>query len=184
MSENQLETQLIKEAKSGDGAAFSKLINSYRKNLFTYLLRFCRERMTAEDLLQETLIKTWQGLKCYNEKQKFSSWLFTIAHNVSIDFFRAKKVRESTTYFESGFDAISETNPYSELVITERKIALQKEVESLPDNQRQVFLLRQHSDMTFKEIAEVMNQSLNTVLSHMNYAVKKLKSSLREENEE
>lgn len=184
MSEKHLETQLIIEAKSGDSSAFGKLINPYRKNLFTYLLRFCRERMTAEDLLQETLIKTWRGLKNYNEKQKFSSWLFVIAHNVSIDSIRARKVREATTFFNDGFEAVSESNPHSELLKTELKITLEKEVESLPNNQKQVFLLRQHSDMTFKEIATVMNQSLNTVLSHMNYAVKKLKSALREENEE
>jgi RNA polymerase sigma-70 factor (ECF subfamily) len=175
------EKQLIKDSKNGDGAAFAELINVYRRNLFTYLLRMSKERMTAEDLFQDTLIKAWEGLKRYNEKQKFSSWLFTIAHNISIDTIRRSKIRKRTTILGDKTEISSGFTPYSELVLTESKIALQKEVDNLPVDQRRVFLLRQHSELSFKEIASIMNQPLNTVLSHMHYAVKKLKRCLNEE---
>jgi RNA polymerase sigma-70 factor (ECF subfamily) len=181
MSEMILEAQLIKDSKKGDSAAFGKLMGIYRDNLFTYLLRMCRERMTAEDLLQETLIKAWNGLKSYNEQQKFSSWLFTIAHNVSIDAIRMRKVRERTTYLSDKNEIAYDYTPHSELVMTESRVALQKEVENLPDDQRRVFLLRQHSTLSFKEIAIIMKQPLNTVLSHMHYAIKKLRRCLNEE---
>jgi RNA polymerase sigma-70 factor (ECF subfamily) len=181
MSEKILEEQLIKDSKIGDSSAFGKLISIYRKNLFTYLLRMCKERMTAEDLLQETLIKAWKGLKGYKEAQKFSSWLFTIAHNVSIDAIRMKKIRERTEYLSDKTDIAHNYTPHSELVITESKVALQREVENLPADQRQVFLLRQHSDLSYKEIAIIMNQPLNTVLGHMHYAIKKLRKCLNEE---
>jgi RNA polymerase sigma-70 factor (ECF subfamily) len=181
MSKMHLEVQLIKDSMNGDSSAFSKLMGIYRKNLFTYLLRMCKEQMTAEDLLQETLIKVWRGLKNYNEQQKFSSWLFTIAHNVFIDAIRMQRTKERTTYIRDKTDLVSYFTPHSELVITESRIALQREIENLPEYQRQVFLLRQHSGLSFKEIAKIMNQPLNTVLSHMQYAVKKLKRCLNEE---
>ena len=181
MSEMIPEAKLIRDSINGDGSAFGKLVNIYRKNLFTYLLRMCKEQMTAEDLLQETLIKAWKGLRGYSEQQKFSSWLFTIAHNVFIDEVRMRNAGENTTYFQSGADIPSNLTPHSELVMTENRVALQREVENLPVAQRHVFLLRQHSGLPFKEIAEIMNQPLNTVLSHMHYAVKKLKRCLHEE---
>jgi len=181
MSEMILEARLVKNSKNGDGSAFGELISIYRKNLFTYLLRMCKDRMTAEDLLQETLIKAWTGLKSYNEQQKFSSWLFTIAHNVSIDAIRMQQLRERPINLREKTDIASYFTPHSEMVITEGRIALQKEVENLPEDQRRVFLLRQQGELSFKEIAEVMNQPLNTVLSHMHYAVKKLKRCLNEE---
>lgn len=175
------EVKLIQDSKNGDNSAFGKLIGIYRKNLFTYLLRMCKERMTAEDLLQETLIKAWKGLKRYNEQQKFSSWLFTIAHNISIDAIRTRKIRGETSYSSDKVDVFSDNTPHSELVMTESKVSLQREVENLPADQRQVFLLRQHSELSFRGIAEVMDQPLNTVLSNMHYAIKKLRRRLNEE---
>lgn len=181
MSEMIPEAKLIQDSKNGDNSAFGKLISIYRKNLFTYLLRMCKDRMTAEDLLQEILIKAWKGLKSYKEQQKFSSWLFTIAHNVSIDAIRKRKIRGETPYLSDKMDIASDYTPHSEMVMTESKVALQREVENLPADQRQVFLLRQHSALSFKEIAIVMNQPLNTVLGHMHYAIKKLRRCLNEE---
>ena len=88
-----LEYQLILRSKQGDASAFGALIKDYRKQLFTYLLKICNNRTTAEDLFQDTLIRVWSGLPNYNEQNKFSSWLFSIAHNTAMDSFRRKKVR-------------------------------------------------------------------------------------------
>lgn len=183
MGEKKLEAQLVQNCKDGDTNAFSKLINIYRTRLFTYLLRLSRDRMTAEDLLQDTLIKVWKGIKNYNEQQKFSSWLFTIAHNVAIDALRTKRLKNIATSINDEVETTSGITPHTELVAAETRFALEKVVETLPENQKWVFLLRQHSGMPFKEIAIVMNQPLNTVLSQMHYAVRKLKESLRERNE-
>jgi RNA polymerase sigma-70 factor (ECF subfamily) len=183
MSERKLEALLIKKCREGDTTAFGKLINIYRTRLFTYLLRISRDRITAEDLFQDTIIKVWIGIKSYNEQQKFSSWLFTIAHNISIDAIRSKKVKERVTNLNEEVEIATNITPHSELVATETRLALEMGIEALPDNQKQVFLLRQHGCMPFKEIAAVMNQPLNTVLSHMHYAIKKLRQGLMEEYE-
>jgi len=138
--------------------------------------------MLAEDLFQNTLIKVWYGFKNYNERQKFSSWLFTIAHNVAVDELRRKKKQYAVSSYINNEAITSGHTPFTELTVMEMQHALDTEVMKLPENQKQVFLLRMHSDLSFKEIAKIMNQPLNTVLGHMHYAVKKLRDKLREEH--
>ncbi|MGD8780614.1 MAG: RNA polymerase sigma factor [Ignavibacteria bacterium] len=179
---NSPDTILIERIKSGDSAAFNLLINNYKNKLFGYLLKLCKDVDAAEDLFQETVIKTWKGLKNYNEKNRFPSWLFSIAHNIAID-----NIRKNKTVIKN-FDP-------AEIEKSEEKVDLQKEyeenemkniinsiVEKLPDKQKQVFLLRQHGGIKFSEIAEMLNEPINTVLSHMNYAVKRIKKDLRDKN--
>jgi RNA polymerase sigma-70 factor (ECF subfamily) len=181
LSEGKLEKQLLKRCRANDQAAFGSLINIYRKRLFSYLLRLSGNKPLAEDLFQETLIKVWKGLKNYNEQNKFSSWLFSIAHNVAVDSMRSKGVRNKLLYTNDSDSYLSNSDPHSEFTATETKEIIVQAVSELPVNQKQVFLLRQHGGMTFKEIAKTMNQPLNTVLGHMHYAVIKLREMLNED---
>ena len=162
-----------------DAAAFGKLIQGYRPQLFTYLLRLCGDRMNAEDLFQETLIKVWKGFKSYNEQNRFSSWLFSIAHNVAVDSIR--KTNNMGYSFEEKTVSVDNDNPLSTLLEKETNELVIAAVNNLPEKQKQVFLLRQHSEMTFKEISKVTNQPLNTVLGHMHYAVTKIRKKLSKE---
>ena len=178
--EKKLEDLLIQNSRAGDKEAFGKLIHFYRRRLYSYLLRSCRDKDLADDLFQEVLIKVWQGLKKYKDRQKFASWLFTVAHNVMIDSKRKKNIKNSDI-FES--DLASDYNLEKKLEFDESKEIIYKILEELNENQRQVFLMRQHSGQTFREISEILNQPLNTVISHMNYAVKKIKKILKEDYE-
>lgn len=177
-----LEYQLIARSRNGDPAAFGSLIKTYRKQLFTYLFKLCGNKTTAEDLLQDTLIKVWNGLPKYNEQNKFSSWMFSIAHNIAMDSFRKKKVRSRVTHTDELPEIQSGKSPQHEVEFSETKKILRDAVYQLSEKQKQVFLLRQHGEMSFKEIAELTNQQLNTVLSHMHYAVKKIRNILREKD--
>jgi len=159
-----------------DAVAFGKLIQDYRKQLFSYLLRLCGDRMTAEDLFQETLIKVWKGFKSYNERNKFSSWLFSIAHNVAVDSIRKESAKNNVSSFEDVQTIAGDNN-----VEKETNELVMAAVNTLSEKQKQVFLLRQHSDMTFKEISEATNQPLNTVLGHMHYAVSGIRKKLSKE---
>ena len=137
--------------------------------------------MTAEDLFQETLIKVWRGFKTYNEQNRFSSWLFSIAHNVAVDSIRSNGIKKNTTSLDEAHNAGTNENPQKMLEEKEAKELIISALDELNENQKNVFLLRQHSGMSFKEIASEMNQPLNTVLSHMNYAVSKIKKRLIKE---
>ena len=136
--------------------------------------------MLAEDLFQETLIKVWKGIKFYNDQNKFSSWLFSIAHNTAVDSTRSASVRNRTSSLEDTNEYSGESNPYKTLVEKETYEIVMLAVNELPENQKNVFLLRQHGGLTFKEIAKTIDQPLNTVLGHMHYAVSKLRKKLSE----
>ena len=137
--------------------------------------------MTAEDLFQETLIKVWKGFKSYNEQNKFSSWLFSIAHNVAVDSIRKESAKPPVRSYDDVQTFASDNNPHSNFVEKETNELVMAAISTLSDKQKQVFLLRQHSDMTFKEISEVTNQPLNTVLGHMHYAVTGIRKKLSKE---
>ena len=178
MSANREQT-LIERCRNGEDVAFGPLIKIYRKQLFSYLLRLSGNREDAEDLFQETLIKSWKGMNKYSELQKFSSWLFTIAHNTAMDKLRKRNKENMITEIEP--DELSHaSDPHKELIGKEFKNKIQKAVEFLPFKQKEVFLLRVNSEMSFKEIAQTTNEPLNTVLSHMHYSVKKIKKIIVE----
>jgi RNA polymerase sigma-70 factor (ECF subfamily) len=184
LSELKLEEKLLKRCRANNQAAFGDLINIYRKQLFSYLLRLSGDKMLAEDLFQETLIKVWKGLNNYNEQNKFSSWLFSIAHNVAVDSSRSKNVRNKHMSSNDNLTYQSNSDPHLVFVKTETKEILMSAVDTLPDKQKEVFLLRLHSDMQFKEIAEITKQPLNTVLGHMHYAVSKIRKKVNKIYEE
>lgn len=174
------ENILIEKCRSGVREAFGPLINMYRARLYSYLFKFIGNIADTEDVFQETLIKIWRGLPGYNNKNRFSSWLFSIAHNTAMDHLR-KKAKERN--FEEIIDDIANFNENpglsDELDNNEIIKHISKAVDKLPEKQKNTFLLRIHSEMSFKEIAKVTGEPLNTVLSHMRYAVIKLKKYLR-----
>ncbi|MCB0730428.1 MAG: RNA polymerase sigma factor [Ignavibacteriae bacterium] len=177
------EDLLISKCKNGDGEAFRHLMNIYKTRLYGYLFKFSNTKDFTEDLFQETLIKVWKGFKKYNHQQKFSSWLFTIAHNVAMDNLRSIKNNKTYTDLTIVEQKLSSENLESKIIINETLEIINKTVEQLSNKQKTVFLLRQHGEMTFKEIAEAINEPLNTVISHMHYAMKKIRKQIEIENE-
>jgi RNA polymerase sigma-70 factor (ECF subfamily) len=174
------EQTLIEKCRNGETAAFGPLMKIYRKQLFSYLLRLSGNREDAEDIFQETLIKTWRGIKKYSNQQKFSSWLFAIAHNAAMDSLRKRK----HVVVDIDTDKLIHPNdPVKELINNETAGKIKMAVESLSIEQKGVFLLRINSGMKFKEIAKLTNEPLNTVLSHMRYSINKIKMLLGTEND-
>lgn len=181
--ENILEELLIEKCRRGEHSAFRELVKVYRRRLYSYLFRLTGgDRIMAEDAFQETLIKVWKAIGKYDHKDKFSSWLFSIAHNAAMDQVRKSNLRKSFFKPEELEMQPSESNPYSECVGNELREILDRIVGGLPEKQKEVFLLREHGGMSFKEISEVTGQPLNTVLGHMHYAVDKIKRALRKKN--
>lgn len=178
-----LENQLIDKCKTGDGEAFRRLMANYNAKLFGYLCKFSDSQDTTDDIFQETLIKAWKGIRKYDDRKKFSSWLFTIAHNVAIDSLRIRKSKNNFVELEEAKVNILSVGPDENLINEETVTMINKSVENLSDRQKVVFMLRQQGEMSFKEIAKTTNEPINTVLSHMRYAVKKIKKQLDGENE-
>lgn len=169
------ESILIERCRNGESAAFGQLVKLYRKKLFSYLYRFSGDKNLSEDIFQEILIKVWRSLPKYNEQNKFSSWLFSIAHNTTLDMLRKKHKDKMFDEMENAEEIPGNGNPHSILIEKESEEKLLKAIEILPVKQREVFLLRINGELTFKEIAEITGEPLNTVLSHMHYSIKKIK---------
>lgn len=163
--------------------AFKPLVQIYRRQLYSYLFKLSRSREEAEDLMQIVLIKIWKGITRYSEQQKFSSWLFTIAHNVAMDNLRKRNKEMLITAIEPD-ELENSSNPHKELVESEIKAKINKAVELLSMKQKEVFLLRINGGLTFKEISGITKEPMNTVLSHMNYSIKKIKNYLGREDEQ
>ena len=172
-----LDATLVQEYISGSEKAIEKLINRHQLRIFNYIKSKVLDRDTAEDIFQDTFIKVIKTLKSgvYNEEGKFLPWVMRIAHNLVIDFFR-KSNRIPTIENNDEYDLfkfISDTTPNIERILFQDQLVkdLQNLILELPDDQKEVLTMRLYRDMSFKEIAENTNVSINTALGRMRYAI-------------
>ena len=172
-----LDATLVQEYVSGSEIAIEKLINRHQLRIFNYIKSKVLDRDTAEDIFQDTFIKVIKTLKSgvYNEEGKFLPWVMRIAHNLVIDFFR-KSNRIPTIENNDEYDLfkfISDTTPNIERILFQDQLVkdLQNLILELPDDQKEVLTMRLYKDMSFKEIAENTNVSINTALGRMRYAI-------------
>jgi len=169
--------ELIRSYLSGKDIAFEVLLERHKSKVFTHIYIKVKDRDLANDIFQDTFIKVVNTLKAgkYNEEGKFLTWLMRIAHNLVIDHFRRSKkmpkVRENEEY--SPFSVISndELGQDEEMIIQQINQDVQKLVKMLPKEQREVVIMRHYNEMSFKEIAEATDVSINTALGRMRYAL-------------
>jgi RNA polymerase sigma factor (sigma-70 family) len=172
--------ELIERARNGDEKAFAELVRPYRTRLFTLLMSELQHREDAEDAMQELLFHAWNGLHGYTERGRFTAWLFTIAYRTVASERRAANRSRRLPRIPPIDGAISQPSPDQELMARELATRIQAAIAELPTRQRHVVLLRQTTEMTFAEIATATKQPLNTVLSHMRYALQKIRLATRE----
>ncbi|WNG27927.1 RNA polymerase sigma factor [Cystobacter fuscus] len=185
--------RLMLAFRAGDRRAFEVLVRRHRTPVFNFILRFTGHRARAEDVLQETWLKVVRGAPDYETKAKFTTWLYTIARNLCVDSARKESYRqaaslESPMAGSEGEDSrpLGEALP-DEGASPERgaynarvRPLLERALAGLPEEQREVFVLREYSGIPFKDIAEVTGVSENTVKSRMRYALEGLRRRLAE----
>lgn len=177
---------LVKQYIDGSELALENLINRHQARVFNFINSKVQDRDTAEDIFQDTFIKVIKTIRNgqYNEEGKFLPWIMRIAHNLVIDFFRKNnrmpKVR-NTEEFDI-FQFISDNSPNAEHRMVQDQVVkdLQKLVQDLPDDQKEVLIMRLYRDMSFKEIAENTNVSINTALGRMRYAIINLRKLIEQ----
>ena len=182
------DNELITNYKAGDQAAIQTLIYRYKRKVFNYILMIVKEKHLAEDIFQDTFIKVIYTLRTgnYNEEGKFLPWVNRIAHNLIIDHFRKNK---RIPIVENGDDSdmLSTIKVYDECIETKMITAqihadIKNLIEYLPDEQKDVLKMRHYSEMSFKEIAEQTNVSINTALGRMRYALINLRKLIKDNN--
>lgn len=182
------DAQLVTHYKEGRESAFAELLNRHKNKVYTTALMIVKDRYIAEDILQESFIKAIDRIKkgTYNEEGKFAPWIARIAYNLAIDHFRKQK-RYPTICAEDG------SNIFQSLDFTEESIEatqikadthqkLRALIETLPDTQKEVLMMRHYAEMSFQEIAEATGVSINTALGRMRYALINLRKKMNQVN--
>jgi RNA polymerase sigma-70 factor (ECF subfamily) len=187
---DQPELEWLARYRQGEVEAMGELVEHYRRPLFGYILRMTEGHGDADEVFQEVWIRVIKNQHRYRHKN-FKSWLFRIAHNVVIDRVRKQKPivdiqvgsDDGENVFETRVEAGGLTPPDQiDAEALGRRIAAA--VRTLPDEQREVFLMRSEADLPFKEIARIQETSINTALARMQYALAKLRNALRDEYNE
>ena len=183
---------LLAAYRKGDSGAFETLLGRYRGPIFNFLLRSARDRGRAEELYQDVWMKVIERCDEFRGDAKFSTWLYSIARNLSIDHQRKMKFRGHASLDapeprsgQPAGDRVPNPGPSTEQLASGAlmKERIARAVEGLPEEQREVFLLRQLQGLAFREISEVVGVPANTVKSRMRYALERLRHTLSDLDE-
>lgn len=193
MLDDLSDEQLFARYQRGDTKAYEALLGRHYQPVFNFLLRYTGDRSVAEDLLQDVFMRVIRGAKEYQQRAKFTTWLYTIARNITIDAARKQKFRrhlsldQSLTSDEDGaklMDTVRDERPDGmgdrRLGDTQFTRALEDALGRMNEDQRAVFVLREFQSLSFAEIAEVVKAPENTVKSRMRYALEFLRTALRD----
>jgi RNA polymerase sigma factor (sigma-70 family) len=189
MMNNQIQLsdqQIVNMYINGDTAAFSTLITRYKDKIFTSIYLLVKDRYLAEDLFQDVFIRVIDTLRSgrYTDEGKFLPWVMRIAHNLCVDHFR--KVKRNPTIKTSDDRDIFEVLNFSEAGVDNRIMdeqtsdKVRRMIDLLPEDQREVLVLRHYADLSFKEIAQLTNCSINTALGRMRYGLLNLRKMMTE----
>jgi RNA polymerase sigma factor (sigma-70 family) len=180
--------ELISRYLSGHQSALEQLIHRHKNRVFAYILMVVKDKELAEDLFQDTFIKVVNTIRLgqYKEEGKFIQWVMRIAHNLIIDHFRKAKripvVENSDEYDIFEKIRIPVESIEERLVNEQIHKDVKKLIDYLPKEQKEVLVMRAYGDMSFKDIAEVTNVSINTALGRMRYALINLRKLVKEKD--
>ena len=180
---------LLKNYLSGDRSAISQLIERHSRRVRDYINMMVKDRDVADDIFQETFVKAIMTIKQgrYTENGKFPAWISRIAHNLIIDFFRQEKadnyvVSDNETMDIFNRKELSEGTVEDAIVHNQIEADIRKLIKALPHSQREVLIMRYYKNMSFKEIADHTQVSINTALGRMRYAILNLRKMAEENN--
>lgn len=181
------DSEMLRAVMAGDGTAYRGLVEKYQARVYALVYGMLRNREDARDVTQEAFVKAYRNLDSFRVDASFYTWLYRIALNLAIDFMRKRRRRESGG-FDEGIatrdddgaiaDMHSEDGPSRQLERKQLFTKLVDALEQLPDDQRQVILLREVEGLQYREIADVMGVPEGTIMSRLFYARKKLQQLL------
>lgn len=181
--------ELIALYVEGNDKAFDIVLERYQQRLFSYIFFIIKDQEIAEDIFQDTFIKAIVTIKNkkYSANGKFYNWLTRIAHNLIFDHFRAEKSEGTVPCEDGDYDLLNnmdlcEDNIETSMINMQIMSDLQKLVDRLPQNQKEIVIMRFYNDLSFKEIAELTGTSINTALGRMRYAILNLRKMVAENN--
>jgi RNA polymerase sigma factor (sigma-70 family) len=179
--------ELILRFIKGEQSCFDQLINRHKNKVFAYISLYIRDQALAEDLFQDTFMKVIQSVKAgkYQDNGKFISWVMRIAHNLIIDHFR--RIKQMNTISNDDYESdlfnsrkLSDSTVEDDIIRRQIQKDVRKMISFLPDDQREVVILRHYAGLSFKEIANLTDVSINTALGRMRYALINMRKLMEE----
>ncbi|HOS71673.1 MAG TPA: sigma-70 family RNA polymerase sigma factor [Bacteroidales bacterium] len=187
MSKTISDYELIQRFVKGEQSCFNQIIHRHKNKVFAYISLYIRDQALAEDIFQDTFMKVIQSVKKgrYQDNGKFVSWVMRIAHNLIIDHFRRAKQMNTISNNEYESDLfnsrkLSDSTIEDNLIRRQIQKDVRKMISCLPDDQREVVILRHYAGLSFKEIADITNVSINTALGRMRYALINMRKIMEE----
>jgi RNA polymerase sigma-70 factor (ECF subfamily) len=186
------DAELVARAQAGETVAFDELVRRHRNRVFAMIRNMIHREADAWDLSQEAFLKAWKALPRFEAKAKFSTWLFRIVHNVVYDWTRRRRPESADEWNEEllnreKIDPASRTTPAgalrpdASLSNSELREKIEEALDTLSPGHREAVVLKDVQGLAYKEIAEVMDCSIGTVMSRLHYARKKLQTLLKDE---
>jgi RNA polymerase sigma factor (sigma-70 family) len=189
MNKSSSDYELLSRFIKGEQSCFEELIHRHKNKVFAYISLYIRDQALAEDIFQDTFLKVIQSVKAgkYSDNGKFISWVMRIAHNLIIDHFRRIKqmnVISNDNYESDLFNSkrFAEENIEDDMIRRQIQKDIRKMIGSLPDDQKEVVILRHYAGLSFKEIADITDVSINTALGRMRYALINMRKTMEEKN--
>jgi RNA polymerase sigma factor (sigma-70 family) len=187
MNEINSDYELIMRFIKGEESCFEDLIHRHKNKVFAYISLYIRDQALAEDIFQDTFLKVIQSVKSgrYYDNGKFVSWVMRIAHNLIIDHFRRQKQMNTISnddYESDIFNSkkFAENNIEDSMIKRQVQKDVRRMIAQLPDDQKEVVILRHYAGLSFKEIADITDVSINTALGRMRYALINLRKIMDE----
>ena len=180
-----LDNDLVRQFQNGDETALASLIGRYKEKIFSTIFYLVKDKHLAEDRFQDVYIKIIDKLRSrnYNEEGKFLHWALRISHNLCVDYFRKEKRNNTTSGDQNNlFDLLDISGDAADTKFVTGQIheKIRVMLDALPDEQREVIILRHFADLSFKEIASITNTSINTALGRMRYGLINLRKMMEE----
>jgi RNA polymerase sigma factor (sigma-70 family) len=179
--------ELIQRFIKGETSCFDQLIHRHKNKVFAYISLYIRDQALAEDLFQDTFMKVIQSVKAgkYQDNGKFISWVMRIAHNLIIDHFR--RIKQMNTVSNDDYESdlfnsrkFADSNVEEDMIKHQIQKDVRKMISMLPEDQREVVILRHYAGLSFKEIADTTDVSINTALGRMRYALINMRKIMEE----
>ena len=187
MNKSISDYELIQGFINGEQSCFEQIIKRHKNKVFAYISLYIRDQALAEDIFQDTFMKVIQSVKGgkYQDNGKFISWVMRIAHNLIIDHFR--RIKQMNTISNDEYESdlfnsrkLADSTIEDDIIKRQIQKDIRKMISHLPDDQREVVILRHYAGLSFKEIAEITDVSINTALGRMRYALINMRKIMEE----
>ena len=172
-----VDLEYINKIRLGDPEAFSALFRKYYEPLYQFAGRFVKEHQIAESLVQDVFVKIWSNREKLSIKLNVKSYLYTAVKNHALNYLKHEKIvviESEEVDYQNSYNR----TPEEELIESEMHEAVHKAIENLPQQCRQIYLMKRYDNLSYSEIADVLNISINTVKTQMKRALKSLRKNL------